>query len=737
MRPVGFQQQTASPPQAYLPFMLAVKGPIRTIELSLLRYDGTNLFLSKPESAPALEQKWRVAPLRWSAEREPFCVLTHRETSRMRLVVAKPDCACELWPVMYSSDTPDGGIANCSVSPSRCKLVSFMWKGGLYVIARDPASGAGAVLQVSSPQEAWQVVRDPVDEWSGIKDVRVTPFYSGAETFVLVQDSTGTRVCQITDPAEPWTFVCEAKAPLRTSKVLFVYSRNKDSEAAWPVSVFAVWVDGCSLLLARVADPREPWELLCTVPVPPHTKLGAMYAPFLPEPLLVSTSTDPHYLGSVALRRLFLAERVLNLPAPAPRVIRYMQVPALPVAPRDLTADFPISDLPYREFYGEFVGKRLPYDLTPANVPMGIPAPPRAGPHGPVPVLTTRGVAASLQDRDQLDWVPTGSASDPEWAITPLRWAPGHEVLFVLLQSVERKTTRVAIASSEKACGNWSVQCEFPDSAIPFSECKLIPFQYQTMPGASDMFVLAIHEVSQKGGLFFVSNPKSEWQFIRELNRDEEPELFAPNARISVMYHRSKDVLTVNLCTFFVISDDSSVTVRVLIEPNQPTFDVTAPGLRELQVDDLVILYTFAPKPPVTHVWPCEVFAMYRQNSQLVCAHIAGPDLEWRELYRQSVPRGMRRLCPVYLPYLGEPLLLAVVDGNVDLLRPNLIEAYSENKANAKFIHRYKNLDDNVELLDITLDTALVWIPQMGLQGMHPYSGYPLPFESRNSEDKE
>ena len=108
-------------PQAYIPFMLSVKGQLKTIELSLLRYDGAqNMFLSKPESAPPVEQKWRVSPLRWSAEREPFCVLTHRETSRMRLVVAKPDSACELWPVMFSSDKPDGGIVGCSVSPSRC-----------------------------------------------------------------------------------------------------------------------------------------------------------------------------------------------------------------------------------------------------------------------------------------------------------------------------------------------------------------------------------------------------------------------------------------------------------------------------------------------------------------------------------------------------------------------------------------------------------------------------------------
>ena len=156
------QMNTTTAAQAYLPFMLAVKGQLKTVEMSLLRYDAHNLFLSKPESAPPVEQRWRVAPLRWSAEREPFCVLTHRETNRLRLVVAKPDSACELWPVMYSSDSPDGGVLNCSLSPARCKLVSFMWQNGLYLLAMEKgglvAEGQkvpGAVLQINAPQEPW------------------------------------------------------------------------------------------------------------------------------------------------------------------------------------------------------------------------------------------------------------------------------------------------------------------------------------------------------------------------------------------------------------------------------------------------------------------------------------------------------------------------------------------------------------------------------------------------------
>lgn len=764
MRPAGFMGaqvgvRPAGVAQAYLPFMLSVKGQLKTIELSLLRYDAANnLFLSKPESAPPLEQKWRVAPLRWSAEREPFCILTHRETTRLRLVVAKPDCACELWPVMYSSERPDGGVLNaCSVSPSKCKLVSFMWKGGLYVLAMDRSgpSCRGSILQINSPQEPWTCVRDLMSEWNEnnlAKKTRVTPFYCGGEiapeTYMLVQtEGEGVFVYHVADPALPWVRVCDkVDGPLTSSKVQFLYCRTKSQEG-WPVALFACWVDGCSLMLARVPSALVSWNLICTVPVPPHSKLGCMYVPFLPEPLLVTTSVDPHYLGSVALRRLFLAERLLGMsPISPPRVIRYMQVPALPVAPRDLTADFPISDLPYREYHGEFVGKRLPYDLTPATVSLFpvIPPPPQVPSHGPIPLLLEDeylggGVLASLQGKSRLDWVPgKASIDNSDWRVTPLRWAPGREVLFVVMQSVRLATTRVALASAEKPCAEWTVQCEFGDSAIPFSECNLIPFQYQTMPGASDLFVLALHGNTGKGGLFFVANPKSEWQFIREIT---EPEMLEKNAKVSVMYHRSKDPASVNLCTFFIIQQvESGVqTIRVLIEPNQATFDVT-PVCENVCRQNLVVMYAFSPKPPVTHVWPCEVFAAWFETregkNKMVVAHISGPDLEWRELYAQTVP--FDRVVPVYLSYLAEPILMAhnTDDSHlVDLVRPNLIQAYSENNMdiNAKFIQRYfvekTQVGGQMRIVDTTLDTALVWIPQMGLQGMHPYSGYPLPFE--------
>jgi hypothetical protein len=99
------------------------------------------------------------------------------------------------------------------------------------------------------------------------------------------------------------------------------------------------------------------------------------------------------------------------------------------------------------------------------------------------------------------------------------------------------------------------------------------------------------------------------------------------------------------------------------------------------------------------------------------------------------VPIGIR-ISPVYLPYLAEPLLVGVVnDQAVDLLRLNLVEAYSTGASNvvkSKFIQRYmlsQPMVREMAIADTTLDTALVWIPQMGLAGMHPYSGYPMPFE--------
>ena len=202
---------------AYIPFMISVKGQLKTVELSVLRYEGPEMFLAKPESVPPIEQKWRVAPLRWSAEREPFCVLTHRETGRLRLVVAKPDAACELWPVMFASDKPDAGIVGCSVSPSRCKLVSFMFNGGLYLLAVERGTDGvapGAILQINAPQEPWMCVRDMpagTGEWRNGKKLRVTPFYhrnlanpnGPPATYMLIQEAengSSVGVRQVVNP---------------------------------------------------------------------------------------------------------------------------------------------------------------------------------------------------------------------------------------------------------------------------------------------------------------------------------------------------------------------------------------------------------------------------------------------------------------------------------------------------------------------------------------------------------
>ena len=771
-------------PQAYIPFMLSVKGQLKTIEMSLLRYDGANnMFLSKPESAPPIEKNWRVTPLRWSAEREPFCVLTHRETSRLRLVVAKPDSACEMWPVMYSSDKPDGGIENCSVCPSRCKLVSFMWNGGLYLLGMDRTDGNGSLFQINAPQEPWNCVRDMIGstEWGGRKDTRFTPFYhlvdgktSQPDTFFLLQEPSNmgsVSVKRMVDPTQPWVHLAEAGGyPPASAKVKFLYMRRPGSagDADWPIEVFATWIDGCSLYLSYIPSPTAAWELIHTVPIPPHSRLGTMYVPFLSEPLVISTSIDPNYVGSVAVRRMYLAEWYMDRMKLAqgaghelspPRVIRYMQVPALPVAPRDLTTDLPITDLPYREFMNEFVGKRLPYDLTPPNIPIlpPIPPPPAAPHHPPVGLVVTSSVGggaamAGLVGKSRLDWVPSPSVQDVDskkWKITPLRWAPGREVLFVIMQSAELRATRIAIAAPDKPCGEWASQIEFADATVPFSECVMVPFQYQTVPGNSDLFVFVMHHKTGKGGLFFISNPRTEWQFIREISGEEGSQFLEPYSKISVMYHRSKDPSSVNLCTFFIVAKEGVETrVRVMLEPNQPTFDVTPKGgygpIAQAS-GDIRVLYAFSPKPPVTHVWPCEVFVAYVEGDELVVAHVPAADSPWRKMYSQKVPQGSR-ISPVYLSYLAEPLLLNVVDGAdgrstlIDLLRLNLVEAYSTGPADttkARFVHRYHLSEQEVAALpkmaiaDLTLDTALIWIPQMGIQGMHPYSGYPLPFEKR------
>jgi len=165
---------------------------------------------------------------------------------------------------------------------------------------------------------------------------------------------------------------------------------------------------------------------------------------------------------------------------------------------------------------------------------------------------------AGLVVKSRLDWIPSPVASgsidnmNNSWKITPLRWAPGREVLFVIMQSPELRATRIAIASPEKSCSEWVTQIEFPDAAVPFSECLMVPFQYQTVPGNSDLFVIVMHHKTGKGGLFFVANPRTEWQFVREISGEEATQLMDKDSKVSVMYHRSKDPSSVNLCTFLL-----------------------------------------------------------------------------------------------------------------------------------------------------------------------------------------
>jgi hypothetical protein len=68
--------------------------------------------------------------------------------------------------------------------------------------------------------------------------------------------------------------------------------------------------------------------------------------------------------------------------------------------------------------------------------------------------------------------------------------------------------------------------------------------------------------------------------------------------------------------------------------------------------------------------------------------------------------------------------------GGTDLIRLNLVGALMSG-AGPRFIQRYHPTEPVEGLLvDVTLDAPLIWIPQMGVQaGMHPYTGYPLPFE--------
>ncbi|KAF4687982.1 hypothetical protein FOZ60_003276 [Perkinsus olseni] len=344
------------------PVMVTLKNPpgLDVSELSTLRSEGEQFYLSKPDAASPTERGWKCTPLRWSNEKEPFVILQHKQTGRLRMCVSRTDSPMEVWPTMF--ETRD----DQALAESKLYL--------MIVLAIHRPTGAGRVFQVSAPNQPWVPLRDitPDEEWSvapGVRcNVRVTPVYMQGRTFVLIQDGDACSLREICDPTAPWVKVNSsiANGDVDVScklKILYVIppppapassseGGPEENPSVGNFHTYVAWIAGGMLRIAKLpqfsALATDSWQRVAAVTLntSPHTRIAPVYLPYLPEPLLLATSAgDAGAAGTMQVWRLYLSEGLSCdrlVTTPNPRVVRQMQVPRVTkCSVRDLTMDLP------------------------------------------------------------------------------------------------------------------------------------------------------------------------------------------------------------------------------------------------------------------------------------------------------------------------------------------------------------------------------------------------------------
>ncbi|KAF4687983.1 hypothetical protein FOZ60_003277 [Perkinsus olseni] len=294
-----------------------------------------------------------------------------------------------------------------------------------------------------------------------------------------------------------------------------------------------------------------------------------------------------------------------------------------------------------------------------------------------------------------------GRSSSKSMRVTPLRWAPNRECLFVVMQDAKHQLTRVCAADVSLHCDQWTTLLEFGDEAVPFSQCHFYPFMFSPV-------------TDQKGGVFFIQNPTTAWQFVREVDVLQEPEFFDASCEVEILYHHSKAPgQQQQVCTFFIVhTNDHGTSVRVIADPQRPTVEISKPkALKSLEGPDSsapptgAALRLCGPSPFCEHL----------------AAHLPLADGKWTEVSRTKVSSSANALVPIYLPYYQEPLLLVQnsSEGTVDLVRPHCVESAGPDT-------------EGLSLVDITADSPLQWLPQTGgqvISNRPSYDRHPLPCE--------
>lgn len=795
---------------ATTPVMVTLKNPpgLDVSELSTLRSEGEQFYLSKPDAAQPTERGWKCTPLRWSNEKEPFVILQHKQTGRLRMCVSRSDSPMEVWPTMFET-RDDQALAESKLVPMMLRAPLTPGETAdspgqylMIVLAIHRPTGAGRVFQVSAPNQPWVPLRDitPDDEWSvtpGVRcNVRVTPVYMHGRTFVLIQDGDACSLREICDPTAAWVKVNSsiANGDVDIScklKILYVVPPPSGTSEADHPSVgnfhtYVAWVAGGMLRIAKLpqfsALATDSWQRVAAVTLntSPHTRIAPVYLPYLPEPLLLATSAgDAGAAGTMQVWRLYLSEGLSCdrlVMTPNPRVVRQMQVPRVTkCSVRDLTMDLPLTDLAAPDRYdGKFVGKRLPFEPPmPVNIP-----PPRpvdndtnilwvredcgsaidgSSSGSPSKTAGRKGSACCLSTLEGLDLdmkalpkevTAAGQSSSKSMRVTPLRWAPNRECLFVVIQDAKHQATRVCAADVSQHCDKWTTLLEFGDEAVPFSQCHFYPFMFSPVTSTStepDLFVMAVHRASQKGGVFFIQNPTTSWQFVREVDVLQEPEFFDASCEAEILYHHSKAPgQQQQVCTFFIVhTADHGTSIRVIADPQRPTVEISKPkALKSVEGPNSstprpVPLYVYAARRLSVNTWPVEVFmAWLEKPGYLVIAHLPLADGKWTEVSRTKVSSSASALVPIYLPYYQEPLLLVQNsdEGTVDLVRPHCVESAGGRVNSARFLMRYRLGPDTegLSLVDITADSPLQWLPQTGgqvISNRPTYDRHPLPCE--------
>ena len=417
--------------------------------------------------APAMG--WRAVPARWSAEKEPFCILVNREQCLIHVAVARANDDLTSWPTLHRI-----ALDSYSEKPplALCKLVPLMWSAGpgahpeLFVLAIKRDLNLTRLMRITNPKEDWTEVRElgAEDRLRNAPQAKVKVMYHYSEqggggvqqgTFLVLLDgelSPTVSVKAIDRADAPFRTVCASAVEGAVGwgtrfTVLYVRSPPwlQAESRGIPLSVFVVGLDKVSgvMTLYHVPDPCRPWTVVQTLPLPPGSRVSPVYPRSMCEPLLLVTTPSS---GMISVMRLYIHDHIktnkvtammraqgqqLTIPPPPlARVVHQMPMPVLlrsadgqPTAPsavriKDLTMEMALDDLSLRPFTVDHIGTALEFETTPNPPPVVVQQQVKAPPPPPIAPSAAAALTAGVP------LPPQGPVAVPGLDISPDNHAP-------------------------------------------------------------------------------------------------------------------------------------------------------------------------------------------------------------------------------------------------------------------------------------------------------------------------